>query len=493
MPAILAASRRVGAWIDGRPPRSLRRLMFACVVLFVWSLDTHGSYAGSGDEAHYAMIAHSLVFDGDLDLSNNYADPTNLVAAGTLAPEAHAVPGIDGRLRPVHDIALPLVFAPAFAIAYVVAEHSVAWIPAAIMRRARLNPPLVFRHLISLAMIVVAGSMAVVLFGVFLSVGKSQAQAFLWTLAFALSPPLLSHSYLFFTEIPSALIVIVCFRELIAPTPRTLPRAAVIGLLVATLLLLHIRNVGLVCGFAVWFLWSIRDSSDRVRPAFAFLVPLAVIVAVRTAINYRFWGTLVGGPHAHLGSASTTTAAVVEIGVRALGLLLDQEHGLLAYAPIYVLALPGLLTVWKSNRHVGLTVLFISAAATLPILLPMINPYGWAGGWSPAARFLVPIAPLFAIAAFGYRVSLIRIPRTVRFLLAFQWLLNAIYWSRPKVLWNGGTGRSALAAFLSPSWVDLPSLLPSWHMPSPYTTMVSLVIVLSWIVLSIRAVKLATN
>ena len=42
--------------------------------LFIWSLTTHGKFSASGDEPHYLMLTQSLVADGDIDVSNNYAD-----------------------------------------------------------------------------------------------------------------------------------------------------------------------------------------------------------------------------------------------------------------------------------------------------------------------------------------------------------------------------------------------------------------------------------
>jgi len=58
------------------------------------------------------MITHSLAFDHDLDLTNDYADPTNLDLGGHFEGGAHLYAGKDGRLRPVHDIGMPVLFVP---------------------------------------------------------------------------------------------------------------------------------------------------------------------------------------------------------------------------------------------------------------------------------------------------------------------------------------------------------------------------------------------
>ena len=48
------------------------RVLAASIVLVLAGLISHGTYAGSGDEAHYQIIAQSLAFDRGLDLTNNY-------------------------------------------------------------------------------------------------------------------------------------------------------------------------------------------------------------------------------------------------------------------------------------------------------------------------------------------------------------------------------------------------------------------------------------
>jgi hypothetical protein len=75
------------------------------------------------------------------------------------------------------------------------------------------------------------------------------------------------------------------------------------------------------------------------------------------------------------------------------GLLLDQEFGLLAYAPVFVLAVPGLFLLARGSRRL--------AAASAALLLVVILTAGswpmWRGGFNPPARFLVPVVPVLAL------------------------------------------------------------------------------------------------
>ena len=178
-----------------------RRSLQAIVVLVLWGLITHGTHAGTGDEPHYLAIAHSIAFDGDLDLANNYGANEPLVGGGVLQPEAHVRPGIDGTARPVHDIGMPVVFAPFVRLAVPLTHALTRIVPEGTMRRARLNPSVLYRHLLSLAMI-----------------GASEGAALGTATLLMLSPPLLIFSVLFFTELLSALVCFaifysICFRD----------------------------------------------------------------------------------------------------------------------------------------------------------------------------------------------------------------------------------------------------------------------------------------
>jgi hypothetical protein len=430
------------------------------VFLVVWGLITHGTYAGSGDEPHYLMIAQSLAFDGDVDLANNYGQPGNLIGAGELQIDGHAQPGVGGVLRPVHDIGMPLLFAPYVRLAYPVAETLARVLPESLMRATRLNPPLIFRHFISLAMAALTGWLGVQLFALFARSGASSRpfddaqgkpfddaqgrQAMWWALLLTLSPPLLSHSFLFFTEIPSALLVAWLARVfsegpgaqgsgLRAAARGLRPGAfyAVVGAAIGMLLLIHVRNVALVMVFGVWAVIRLRRTprSMWVYAATGAAVPLMI----RTVVVHRFWGTYLTTPIARPDFTLGPLEATGEVLIRAVLLLGSPDFGLLPLAPIFVLALPGL---WLLRKHPiadprAVWALVASYLATL--LLPYTNPWGVNGGFAPAARMIVPIVPLLAVAVFTAAQAL---PTVARVFVVIQIVIDVVVWQWPKVLWS---------------------------------------------------------
>ncbi|HEX7019388.1 MAG TPA: hypothetical protein VF159_05235 [Gemmatimonadaceae bacterium] len=428
------------------------RLLVALVILAVWGLMTHGTYAGTGDEPHYLMIAHSLAFDGDLDLTNDYRDAT-LIGGGALLPERHAIPR-DGRLRPVHDIGMPLLFVPVVRVAYPVARVLADRLPASLLRAARLNASLLLRHQISLVMALLTALLARELLLVLTALGGRHP--FVWALLFALSPPVLSHAFLFFTEIPTALGAFIVFRRLTVAPVAGWRAAVACGILAGFLWLIHVRNIGLVAGLVLVAAMAVRERRISRTMFGAFVAGVLAMLAARTLVTYVIWGTLVTTPHAAIGGANGITAVARETVVRATGLLFDREYGLLAYAPIYVLACPGLVVLWRSARGITAAAVTLIACYLLPILLPMINVHGWTGGWTPAARFLVPIVPLLWLGVFALATRATSIGRLLATaLVVMQIAIDAYVWQFPKTLWNDGDGVSSVPwTTWLPSWTD---------------------------------------
>jgi len=423
-----------------------RRALQTVVVLVLWGLITHGTHAGTGDEPHYLAIAHSIAFDADLDLANNYGANEPLVGGGVLQPEAHVQPGVGGVARPVHDIGLPLVFAPVVRIAVPLTYALTRIIPEATMRRARLNPAVLYRQLLSLAMIALAAVLAGLMFDALLALGASMRAAFATAALLMLSPPLLIFSVLFFTELLSALLCFVVFSRIRLRDTRGAVQWWWLGCLTGFLFLLHARNIGLTIPLTALALHRLRNPRHR-REAGAFALGVCALVAVRTGINYLFWGTLLSNPHARFAGWPGWASLAGETTTRTIGLLVDQEFGLLIYAPVYAAALWGASALMKTRRDVALSVFVIAGFYVALIICPLTNVHGWTGGWSPAARFLTPIVPLLGLFVFaGLRAAPTGIVVAV---VTLQIAINAYAWQHPKILWNDGDGRAAFCEQLA--------------------------------------------
>lgn len=402
---------------------------------------THSTNAGSGDEPHYLAIAHSIAFDGDLDLANNYGANEPLIAGGGLVPENHVHEGTGGIVRPVHDVGLPLLFAPVARVLKPAAAWLAAAAPESLMRRARLTPTVLYRQVISLVMIAVACWMAGVLFQTCLELGASSRAAFATTLIAVLSPPLLVYSTLFFTELPSAAIALFVFRRTHTALPVSVRGWLLIGAAIGLLVLLHVRNIGLAMALAALAIGAARTRAGSYA-ALALLAGLALPLLVRTGINHAFWGTWVTTPHAALGHPAGVGATAREAAVRLAGLTIDQEFGLLPYAPVLILVPLGLATM--RDRRSAAAIVFISVCYIALILWPVTNVHGWIGGWSPAARFMVPIVPLLALALPSAFVHTPRVLLAVLFVLQIG--IDGYMWQNPKNLWNDADGVAAVCS-----------------------------------------------
>ena len=435
---------------------SLRPRLLLIIGLTLLGLLTHSTYAGTGDEPHYLAITQSIAFDHDIDVSNNYAADEWII--GGFVPGPHATAGRNGALRPVHDIGMPLLFAPYVAIAKPLVRAIIPMLPSWTFDRLSVTPATIYRHSLSIGMIAVALLLANELFLLLIGSGVDERYAFLTTLAVLVSPPLSIHSILFFSETVSALLSVVAFRRIVSASNDSLTEAMVAGICTGLLFLVHSRNVGLIVGLTVFALIVARQRGQR-RFALSYCAALAAALLLRTAINHHFWGTWLTTPHA-LPAAPSSTSEIIGTSARRLaGMLIDQEFGLLMYAPMFALAAYALMS--RDGRRVALAPALVVVCYLIPVLLPFINTHGWTGGWSPTARFWVPVIPLVAIAL---SVAAQRAPRAVvAIVFAVQAMLSAYFWQVPKNLWNDGDG---VAAICKRGGSTICTSLPSFVVPA---------------------------
>jgi len=467
----MSFARSVSGRLQRMGPRKLKTALAVITGLLLFGLITHGHYAASGDAVHYLVASRSVIFDGDLDLANNYADPGRLMQD---APELHARPGRNGVLRPVHDIGLPVLAAPVVGLAYRLAPQ-VDRLPESTRRKAKLNESIAFRQLICLFMIGVTCVLAVRLFAASVVVTGLTSAAFAWSLLYALSPPVQTHAYLFLTEIPTALLALVIYLRLdTVRSPHAQRAAVVLGALIGLLLLIHVRNIGLFLALAFLAVWRLERAGAVRR---TFLAALAAMLLIRVGVNWWFWGTLFSTPHAHFAGWIGADPFITETLTRTFGLLFDPTHGLLFSAPIYLLAPAALVLLARRSRGAAVELTLIVACYLLFVVNPITNFHGWRGGWSPAARFLVPITPFLAMGlplVVTTRVGVV----AATVLVSLQIVVSAVQWGNPILTFHEGPGKALwIQKLVGPSVADA---LPSWEMLTPMLTLGAVVAMVLW-------------
>jgi hypothetical protein len=344
----------LGRW----PPRWVF-LPAVCLLYVVVAGRVQLQVGPRGDEPHYLMVADSLLRDGDLSLERDYAEQRyTAFHDAPLAPH-YRVRGKGGEIYSLHAVGLSILILPAYAVAgYVGASLLMALLAALLARELREWVRA-------------------------LSGRDGLAEAVGW--AFALSPPLVFYAGLLFTEVPAALAVAYGLRR--GRESALGPGGALtIGLAAAALPWLNVRYVPLAALVVLHALWHQR----RLRSAVVLVVPVLVSAAGVALYHQALYGFL--DPRRVYGRRPELALETLREGLP--GLLLDQEFGLLVYAPVFVLALPGLVALWRRDRALTLTV----GALVAVVVLTAGSWHMWRGGFNPPGRFLVPVVAVLAVA-----------------------------------------------------------------------------------------------
>ncbi|MBI4369483.1 MAG: hypothetical protein HY547_04565 [Elusimicrobia bacterium] len=461
----------------------LRRWLGAVTLIFIATLLTHKKLTGQGDEPHYMAIAQSLAFDHDLDLANNYGDRANIILGGFLEHGRHARQGRGGVLRPVHDIGMPFLWTPYYALAQTLSRAAARALSSGLVKKTKTNSWGLLKWFMSMSVALAAAFLAIALFDLCLFFSGHKALSFTWALLTILSPPVLTLSFIFMTEVPSALMATLAYREIKLRPERGPLRTLLLGTAVGGLFLIHARNAGLAAGLTLTTAYAMRRSG---RSLVAFAAGLALAVAARTLLNWHLWGAWVTTPHAALNMAWTMSALLKEAGARLGGLIFDQQNGLLLNGPAYLLVLPGIALLLRSSRAVFIEISLPVLGYLALVLAPFANIHGWGGGpgFTQLGRFLVPIAPFLSLAAFKAVCSG---PRARRWLWIFgglQAVITLTIWQRPSLATNFSGETSALWTFLGGRTPAITTFLPSWTFPFTTDLALSGILLAAWIAIT---------
>ena len=383
-----------------------------------------------GDEPHYLVISQALHLYGSLDVAQVYAH-RDYLAYYPLPLDPHTSPGPDGQPLPLHSIGGPLLWLLPFAL----------WGRAGVVG---------FMTVVSLA--IVAN-----VYWLVRELGVRQWVAVGVAVAFGLGTPVAMYASLSFVEPLGALVCLYALRVLHARTLR--PRELVlVSAALGALPWIHSRFLLFPPIFGAFLLvrvWREGRSAGRVA---CLLGPAAVLVGGLLLYNTLVWHTFGLAPNQVNAGAVPFTA---DPRRPLLGILLDQEVGVVPNFPVLLFVLPGLLLA----RHRALTLHV--AAVVVPYLAVITSFPAWDGAWSPPARFLAVVLPMFAghVGLVWDRAG----PRTLALgglLTAVGMGLTALAVCSPTGGFTAQKGRSpALGVLDSLSGADVARFVPSLAQP----------------------------
>jgi hypothetical protein len=416
--------------IVGHPRRAPIVAAAIAFALFLAAAYRLSAFIPGGDEPHYLIIAQSLLSDGDLRIENNHA-------RGDYAPYFDGVlkpdflrRGRDGQIYSIHAPGLPLLIAPAYAIAGYVGV--VLWLAAI----AAVGGALVWR----LAW----------------RVTESPAASWIAWAAVVLSAPFFFHAFTVYPDGPAAVLALAALAALVEGRAGLQPGPclAVHGVALAFLPWLHTRYavISLVLGVAI--VWQRRRHLRDVT----FFAAVPIISAVLWfAFFYTVYGSL--SPAAPYGGYTQSSPLFILTGLP--GLLFDQQFGIAPHAPVYAVAVFGLWLLWRRVSFVAVTIV---AVAVLYLLTAGAYRMWW-GGWSAPARFAVPVLLLFsvplAVAWHDARTAVGRAIVTTALIVSVFVTVVLVIADEGALLYNTRTGTALWLEWLGPL-VDLSAGVPSF-------------------------------
>lgn len=354
---MLARERKLAALT----PLSAALRLAACLwVFYLLSSAWPWSWRMTGDQPHYLLMAQSLSRDHDLDLGNNYAqgDWKAFYDREELKPQ---YPMEGGHSYTEHKPLLPLLAAPLWP-----------WLGQ-------------WSGLCVSSLIAATG--CALLAGLLLSAGYGSSFALTGFALLALNAAWWTHAGAFYPDALSGVLILAGCAALAGQLPFWVAPFSI-----GAMAWCATRGYPAAAALSLLILFQAPRRPWKASLGALALISLSLALAMRQNAG-------------HFGSADPAAAfdrskslaqlfPLKEIPRQALGQLLDQEYGLIFWAPVFFFALPG-LRVWKRFRAFPALPFAIAA---VPYYALVIAYWDWTGVMAPS-RYLIPLLPMLALSA----------------------------------------------------------------------------------------------
>lgn len=436
---VLALRPLLGERLPSRPSIFFFLLPFAAyLAILPWSARHRQP---DGDEPYYLLVTHSLAYDFDADLTNNYAaaDWRHFMDRA-IEPQPGDPVGPGGEKFSRHNELLPMALVPAYwlggklgALATMAAmTAALAWMTLRLGCRYFPEHP-----------------------------GETLAA---WALV-AFTPPLVLYSYQVWVEVPAALLLAIALDRILRldGRPWGWKEWLGIGLPVLFLPLVKIRFVlisGPLLAMGWWYAGKPR------RPVVILGALLAAVAAGILLYNQALYSNPL---KIHTWQeVNPQERALLDYAKGGLGFFWDSAFGLFGSAPVWMLLLPAilLLGIRKSRLPVHL------AWLTFPYLFIVAPRIEWYGGWSPPFRYALIALPLLGLALVPLLAQRDRpgARALLAALAALTLVLTLVWVTVPGWTYNFADGRTyALDRLSERLGTDLTRLFPSSARPRAAT------------------------
>ncbi len=340
---------------------------------FSFAVVRYDASHGYGDEPDYYFIGESVWHDGDLDLRNQY-----------LNPDLHLFPApLTFKVGPAGTPA-PANFMPTSGVLLIAPANAVAGVLGVYILFALMN-------LVSLWLLYLVIRRMVGIIPSAITIGVA-----------GLSVPLAWHAASIWTEVPALL----CVSAVLALAPKLAARPwAVIaaGALLGFLPLLHQKYWTLALGIAAALL--IDRARRRVWP---WLIGLPILgMAGSVTLAYTLRGRI------NFTNAGTTAGANVSSAFdfdlnrfvgQPFAWFLDQTRGYLPLAPVWAVAIAGLIVLLRTQRGRSLLLTLVVGFGPFSVIY-WVGPF--LSGDAPPGRETLPMLP-FLIIALAVGIAMLR-------------------------------------------------------------------------------------
>lgn len=320
----------------------------------------------TGDEPEYIMLCRSLLDESDFLLD---VDMATGVCHEFMSGRFHL------RGKSVRPPGLPVFLVPAY-----LAGRHLPW------------PGLPYSLFLWMGLVYVWLGME--LFTLIQAATGRPRLAWFATLAAMLLPPVAPYAFQVYPELPAAALLVRLFRrEFYGDNQRN---RLLDGLCLALIPLFHQKYMFLFVMTAVALIFGLFLHARR-KPFqwLALLLPSLVTLGILTwFFGHRFDIWLPTAPYSMKNSLLKNLVTWHTLKV-IFAQFIDRKWGMLMICPLMVYILPGITAIWRRRPFV-----WVWWFATCGGFIVLLSAYPlWWGGFSPPARFLLPVVPLLWFGA----------------------------------------------------------------------------------------------